>query len=92
MKETLSMILQVLYAEIISGMRGFVRAASLAALLCGAQATASTNFFRAATVDGRDWIVAPDGSRQLFLGIAFHSSQIGKRLCELCVLCGLKKI
>ncbi len=69
MKETLSMILPILCAEIISGMRGFVRAASLAALLCGAQATASTNFFRAATVDGRDWIVAPDGSRQLFLGI-----------------------
>ncbi len=69
MKETLSMILPILCAEIISGMRGFVRAASLAALLCGAQATASTNFFRAATVDGRDWIVAPDGNRQLFLGI-----------------------
>ena len=69
MKEILSMILPVLCAEIISGMRGFVRAASLAALLCGAQAMASTNFFRAATVDGRDWIVAPDGSRQLFLGI-----------------------
>lgn len=30
---------------------------------------ASTVFFHTATIDGRAWIVAPDGQRQLFLGI-----------------------